>query len=518
MKIIILFLLYLIPEIICLFEEEIIMEKPSEGYPGIFFRRLDENNFYISNSVKDYIFNIRVGTKEYFGGIIPESSTIYEPFLLFENNKPSYIIDAYSKNNYIKIYDIENNKYREYTGLKINEGQKRKFAKYEVVNDNKFIIGIQDENDNFHIRMINANGTEIFRSQEVDVKNSDDFCFYAYKSGDNKAIFVIIFYEDKFVMHQWYRNGNNNVNYYTEQILSNQFIKHTNIQLEYAHRIFCSQDLGDVNCHKISFNWNGGFTTKKFNIQMLQECKSIFKLNYFNKERFIVSCLNTNNEYIIQIFNENLVRDYDMNGITIFKNDEINNNFEYDALQGKDNELVVLKVDVSKNKYYLETFNFIKNSSNLYELCPDGCQDCYYLKNLGIKFRNNTLIQKTTLNCSLCKFNRYFADNYADICFLKKERPNGYEFMEQYKKFVSCEYCCKTGENSDICTNCINKDNYGFYVDEPNNGRCSQNCSGEYRFIDYNKRNCISSCNGNENCCSYSNYLLNNNLNNTSNN
>ena len=53
--------------------------------------------------------------------------------------------------------------------------------------------------------------------------------------------------------------------------------------------------------------------------------------------------------------------------------------------------------------------------------------------------------------------------------------------MEEYKKFVSCEYCCKTRENSDICTNCINKENYGFYVDEPNNGRCAQNCSGEYR-------------------------------------
>ena len=198
--------------------------------------------------------------------------------------------------------------------------------------------------------MINANGTEIFRSQEVDVKNSDDFYFYAYKSGDNKGIFLIIFYEDKFVIHQWYRNGNNVVNYYTEQTLSNQFIKHSNLQMEYSHRIYCSQDLGDINCHKMAFNWNGGFTTKIFNIQMLQECKSIFKLNILNKDRLIVSCLNTNNEYVIQIFNDNLVREYDMNGMTIFKNDD--DNFEYDALQGKDNELVILKADISKNKYY----------------------------------------------------------------------------------------------------------------------------------------------------------------------
>ena len=89
--------------------------------------------------------------------------------------------------------------------------------------------------------------------------------------------------------------------------------------------------------------------------------------------------------------------------------------------------------------------------------------------------------------------------------------------MEKYKKFVSCEYCCKTGENSDICNNCRNQNNYGFYVDEPNNGRCAQNCSGEYRFVDYNKRKCISSCNGNENCCSYNNYILNDNIKDTTN-
>ena len=55
------------------------------------------------------------------------------------------------------------------------------------------------------------------------------------------------------------------------------------------------------------------------------------------------------------------------------------------------------------------------------------------------------------LNCSLCKFNRYFADNYGDICFLKKDKPNGYEFIEKYNKFASCDYCCKTGKNNDIC-------------------------------------------------------------------
>ena len=470
------------------------------------FRRLDANNFYISNSETNYKYNIRNGVKENFVGIIPSSSTIYEPFILFVNNKPSYIIDSYSKNNFIKIYDIEKKIYKEYTGLKINEGHKRKISKYEVSKDNKFVIGIQDENDNFHVRMINANGTEIFVSQEVDIKNSDDFYFYTCEEGNDKAIFAIIFYEDKFVIHQWYRNGNGNVNYYTEKTLSNQFIKHSNIQMAYSKRIYCSQDIGDVNCHKMKFNWNGGFSTKIFNIQMLQECKSIFKLNYFNQAKFIVSCLNNKNEYVIQIFNENLVREFDMNGMTIFKNDDLSGNFEYDSLQGKDNELVIIKADIDNNKYFLETFNFIQNSKNLYELCPHGCQDCYYLKHIGIQFRNNTFLQKTTLNCSLCKFNRYFADNYADLCFLKKERPNGYEFMEEYNKFVSCDYCCKIGENNDICKNCINKKNYGLYVNEPDNGRCVQKCSGEYRFIDYNKGICILSCKGKENCGPFNNY------------
>ena len=99
MKISILMLLFLLTEIGSLFDEEIIMERPSEGNPCMFFRRLDENNFYVSNSQTNYKFNIRNGAKEYFGGIIPESSSIYEPFILFEKNKPSYIIDAYSKNN-----------------------------------------------------------------------------------------------------------------------------------------------------------------------------------------------------------------------------------------------------------------------------------------------------------------------------------------------------------------------------------------------------------------------------------
>ena len=97
----------------------------------------------------------------------------------------------------------------------------------------------------------------------------------------------------------------------------------------------------------------------------------------------------------------------------------------------------------------------------------------------------------TTLNCTLCKFNRYFADNYADICFLKKERPGGYEFMEDYKKFSSCDYCFKTwetGEEDYICNTCFNNI-YEFYIDNK-----------------YDKGNCTPSYNDNENCNSFINY------------
>ena len=91
------------------------------------------------------------------------------------------------------------------------------------------------------------------------------------------------------------------------------------------------------------------------------------------------------------------------------------------------------------------------------------------------------------LNCSLCKFNRYFADNYGDICFLKKEKPNGYEFMEYYNKYSSCDYCCKSGAYSEICDICRHEKNYNIFVAEPDKGRCVQNCTGEYKYFDPDK-------------------------------
>ena len=94
----------------------------------------------------------------------------------------------------------------------------------------------------------------------------------------------------------------------------------------------------------------------------------------------------------------------------------------------------------------------------------------------------------------MCNYNRYFADNYGDICFLKKERPKGYEFIEKYKKFSSCEYCCKTRGEDYMCNTCFNE-NYKYYVGEPNNGRCVQKCPAGYPFINYDKGTCTSSCN-----------------------
>jgi hypothetical protein len=484
-----LFFLLLSTGTLCLFDEEIIMEKPIGGKSGLFFRRFDQDNFYISNSETNYLFNIRNGNKTPFGGVIPSSATIYEPLVLYTNNKPSYIVDAFSKNHFIKIYDIVNNKYKEYTALKIDETHKRKFIQYD---DNKIVVGIQDKNNNFQVRLINSNGTKIFQSQKINIEGSDDFQLNTMFYGSYKSIIAIVFYENEFVMHQWFRYGNSEVYYYEEPALTNQFIKQNNIQLT-TNGIYCSEEDGDINCHKMAFNFNAGFTTKIFNVQMLQECKSLFKLNQFNNERYIISCLNTKNEYVIQLFNVNLVRDFGMNGLTIFK-DDIKDNFEYDALQGKDNELVVIKADLAHNKYYLEPFNFIKNSKGLYEQCPDGCQNCYFFNEIGIRYRNNTLSQDTTLNCTLCKFNRYFADSYADICFLKKERPSGYEFMEEYKKFSSCEYCCKTMEEDYTCNICFNE-NYKYFVGEPNNGRCVQKCPAGYPFINYDKGACTSSCN-----------------------
>ena len=382
-----------------------------------------------------------------------------------------------------------NDNYKEYTRLEINDEDKRKFFKVHIRNE--FVIAIRDKNNNFHMRVITANGTEIFRSQEINIKDSNDFYIWTGISGNNRGIFLIVFYEDIFVMHQWYRNGNSDVYYYEDKALTNQFVQQNNVQYIYNKAIFCGQENGDVNCHKMTFAFNGGFTNKIFNMQMLQGCKSIFKLNQLNNERYIVSCLNENNEYIIQLFNDKLERDFNMNGMIIFE-DNKNSNFDYEALQGKDNELVVIKADISENKYFLETFNFIKNTNNLYELCPDGCQNCYYLKELGIRYRNNTFVQTTHLNCSLCKFNRYFADNYGDICFLKKDKPNGYEYIKKYNKFSSCDYCCKTGENNEICNICLNEKKYNFFVTEPDKGRCVQNCTGDYKFIQSDKGICTS--------------------------
>ena len=161
------------------------MDKPIKG-SALFFRALNQDEFYISNSLTNYIFNIRNGQIKNFTGIIPLKSTIYEPFLLFVQNLPSYFIDADTINDYVKIYDIKNNFYKEYTALKINDEHKRKFCKFGDANDNRFVIGVEDNNHNFHVRLITVNGTEILKSQNINIKNSDDFYIYTTISGETK--------------------------------------------------------------------------------------------------------------------------------------------------------------------------------------------------------------------------------------------------------------------------------------------------------------------------------------------
>ena len=501
-----LLLILIFGNIICLFDEEIKMDNPIKG-SALFFRALNQDEFYISNSITNYIFNIRNGQKRNFTGFIPLESTIYEPFVLFVNNQPSYFVDAHSINDFVKIYNIPNNIYKEYTAFKIKDEYKRKFCQFEDPSDSRFVLGVEDTEHNFQIRLVTANGTEFFRSQIINIKNSDDFYIFTTITKDKKkkAIIALIFYESYFVMHQWSRTNNEHVYYTTETANSNQFIKQTNVQMS-TNGIFCGQENGDVNCHIITSNYQKGFNSKTFNVQMLQECKYNFKLNQLNNERYVVSCLNSKNEFIIQLFSSDLKRDFDMDGMQLFK-DDINDNYSYDVIKGKNNELVVLKADLSKNKYFIETFNFIKEKSNLYILCPPGCQDCYWKEQLGIQYSKNEYIAETTLNCSLCKFNSYFADSYADLCFLKKERPKGYEFMEEYHKFSSCEYCCKTNTDDYICDVCLNYEKYEYFVDEPNNGRCEKRCEGNYRFIKPDLKFCTDSCNGVPNCITFNNYI-----------
>lgn len=500
---------------ICLFDEELIMDKPIKG-SALFLRALNQNEFYISNSLTNYIFNIRTGQKRNFTGIIPLNSTIDEPFLLFVNKIPSFFIDAHTINDYVKIYDIRKNIYKEYTALKMKDEFKRKFCKFNIENEDKFVIGVEDTSHKFQIRLITTNGTEIFRSQLLDIKSSNDFHIFTWIYKDKKnfkrAIIAIIFYESKFVMHQWSKNNNDYVYYTTASANSNQFIKQNNVQMS-TNGIFCGQDNKDVNCHIIKVNFQGGFNTKVFNIQMLEKCKSDFKLNILNNERYVVSCLNTKNEFIIQLFSVKLERDFDKKGMILFK-DDTDENYSYDVVQGKNNELVVIKADLSKNKYFIETFNFIKNTTS-YILCPPGCQDCYWKDQLGYKIGKTLYQRERTLNCTLCKFNSYFSDNYADLCFLKKEKPLGYEFIEKYNKFSSCDYCCKTNNDNVICDVCLQKEKYEYFLDEPNNGRCVQNCTGKFFFIKKDQKACTDSCTGVPNCIAYKTYLENINNNNS---
>lgn len=102
----------------------------------------------------------------------------------------------------------------------------------------------------------------------------------------------------------------------------------------------------------------GIFINNLYNI-VLQGCKSNFKFSVFNKERNIVSFLNNKNEYVIQLFSFDFKTEYDLNGLILCK-DDINGNFTYDALQGKENELVVIRAILKKMNILLKFLILLK--------------------------------------------------------------------------------------------------------------------------------------------------------------
>ena len=308
-------------------------------------------------------------------------------------------------------------------------------------------------------------------------------------------------------MHQWSKVDQGYFFYTTDQLITNKNIKQNNIQyVDPDKSMICGQNEDEIYCHKIWPGYLIGIFINNLYNKVLQGCKSNFKFNVFNKERNIVSCLNNKNEYVIQIFSIDFKTEYDLNGLILCK-DDINDNFTYDALQGKENELVVIRANLKKNEYFIEIFNFIKDSNNKYQICPEGCQSCTYFNNIRMKFPNNTFINDAGLKCSLCNYNRFFADNHGDKCFTYENRPKGYELIEDEKKLYSCEYCCITKKNSSICNFCIKEKKYKYFLDELNKGRCVQKCEGEYKFIKYKENLCTNTCEGETQCQSFENFM-----------
>ena len=428
----ILLVLYLINQRFCLFDEQLKMDKPSHK-SALFFRRKNQNEFIISNSKTSILYNIRTGEKEEFPAIIPSNCTIYEPYFgYYQNEDNAFLVDAQTKDNFIKIYLLKNNEYHEYKNININKIYKRKYETYNNrVYYDRFVVGIQDNDNNFQLILIDFHGNEIFKSQKINVGNCNDFILHSYTSSEKRTLINFFFYDDKIVLHQWTGVENSNLVYYTQTINSNKNIKQNNIQyLDPDKSLFCGQNDGDIYCHQIWAGYLSPIHVAVLYNKILQGCKSIYKLNTFNNERKIISCINNKNEFVIQLFSYEFVLDYDLNGLVLWK-DGINEDFSYDVLQGKENEIVVLRANLKTNEYFIEMFNFIKNSNNKYQLCPEGCQNCYFKNSIGIQYPNNSLFYVQNLNCSLCNANKYFAENHQDKCFKKEERIDGYEFRKR---------------------------------------------------------------------------------------
>ena len=109
------------------------------------------------------------------------------------------MVDAQTKSNFIKLYDIYNNEYYEYNEVKINKEYKRKYDKWENNNYLLFVVGIQDNDNNFEVRINAISGTEQFKSQKINITNSDDFIIYTdFVGNSHTRIAALIFYENNY--------------------------------------------------------------------------------------------------------------------------------------------------------------------------------------------------------------------------------------------------------------------------------------------------------------------------------
>ena len=105
-----------------------------------------------------------------------------------------------NKGDFIKIYYLKDNVYHKCQAININKQNKRKYERYTHSwyqnKSNRFIVGIQDNDNNFELKVIDTFGNEIFKSQKINIANSTDFIIYTTFSPQMTQIYAYIFYEN----------------------------------------------------------------------------------------------------------------------------------------------------------------------------------------------------------------------------------------------------------------------------------------------------------------------------------